>query len=155
MIHEADWEVSCCLSRSAISAHRADQITPWFSELGRNKRLQPRYFRQFVWAIKILPEVVSASALREIESSYWLEGAPPLKKAHSTTSQESDYSTTECTLFGSKFLPLRTQFALAPHHPVRKGILVCFGGADHHGLTSAFLHEMMDLNIILGKIINY
>jgi hypothetical protein len=42
-----------------------------------------------VWAIKILLEVVSASSLREMESSYWLEGAPPLKKAHSTTSQES------------------------------------------------------------------
>ncbi|MGB1135373.1 MAG: hypothetical protein ACPG4O_15205 [bacterium] len=32
---------------------------------------------------------MSASVLREIESSYWLEGAPPLKKAYSTTSQES------------------------------------------------------------------
>ena len=42
-----------------------------------------------MWAIKILLEVVSASTLREIDWSYWLEGAPPLKKAHSTTSQES------------------------------------------------------------------
>ena len=89
MIHEADWEVSRCLSRSAISAHRADQITAWFSELGRNKRLQPRYFRQFVWAIKSLLELVSASVLREMDWNYWLEKACPLEKTHSTTGSEN------------------------------------------------------------------
>jgi hypothetical protein len=42
-----------------------------------------------VWAIKILLEVVSTSVSREMDLSYWLEGALPLKKAYSTTSQEN------------------------------------------------------------------
>jgi hypothetical protein len=53
--------------RESISAHRAARITAWFSKLGRNKRLQPWQFGQCVWAIKILLEMVSASAFREID----------------------------------------------------------------------------------------
>lgn len=57
--------------------------------LGYNKRLQPWYFRQFVWAIKSLLELVSASVLREMDWNYWLEKACPLEKTHSTTGSEN------------------------------------------------------------------
>ncbi len=75
--------------RRPVSRHTADDITRWFSELGRKKRLNEWQFRQCVEAVGMLMRVAGAPSLKEVDWEFWLAGGKALESAHPTTGRNN------------------------------------------------------------------
>ncbi|MYL22628.1 tyrosine-type recombinase/integrase [Halomonas alkaliantarctica] len=75
--------------RRPVSRHTADDITRWFSELGRKKSLNEWQFRQCVEAVGMLMRVAGAPSLKEVDWEFWLAGGKALEPAHPTTGRNN------------------------------------------------------------------
>ncbi|MCX4187833.1 integron integrase [Methylophaga sp. OBS4] len=76
-------------SRRPVSDHTADEITGWFSDLGRKATLTDWQFRQCVEAVGILMRVAQAPAFKQVDWKFWLSGGKPLETNHSTTGRDN------------------------------------------------------------------